>query len=277
MTTFQTTALLPPNSCTLSNFQVPEGKPDAHVVLQPLRPMALDALTISFRMKMKETSAFPTVVSYAVGREYAEFALELPGYSSEDAGFWLYVNGQWCGPDQEHDAIPVDEWMTVTATWNGVTGEFAIFVNGEPVVGPTQDDNCKNSIRPGGKLVLGQKQKRRGFTSDGQFIGSVVDLQMWNSVLNAWQLQVLWEGNSSHPDVNVNLILDNPPTYEIELEDGSRCDRECVPGQRHMIWGIYGLPNILLGPTMPYPSSLCRKPPLKQPYGYFSGGRLKDG
>jgi hypothetical protein len=122
---------------------------------------------------------------------------------------------------------------------------------------------------------LGQKQKRRGFTSDGQFIGSVVDLQMWNSVLNAWQLKVLWEGNSSHPDVNVNLILDNPPTFETELKDGGRCDQECVPGQGCLVWGLHGLPKVLLGPTMPYPAAPCRQPPLYRPYGCFSSGRLK--
>jgi hypothetical protein len=33
---------------------------------------------------------------------------------------------------------------------------------------------------------------------------------------------------------------------------------------------------VSLGPTIPYPPTPCRPPPLKQPYGHFRGGRLQD-
>jgi hypothetical protein len=38
--------------------------------------------------------------------------------------------------------------------------------------------------------------------------------------------------------------------------------------------GIHRLPRVSLGPTMPNPSKPCERPPLKQPYGRFRGGRL---
>jgi hypothetical protein len=37
--------------------------------------------------------------------------------------------------------------------------------------------------------------------------------------------------------------------------------------------GSYGLPKVSLGPAMPYPSTPCRRPPLKWPYSVFMGGR----
>jgi hypothetical protein len=191
--------------------------------------MALDALTISFSAKLKAATPFPSVVSYAVDREYTEFALELPGSESSHSGFWIHVRGNRFG--LKHNPFPINKWMQVSATWNGKTGEYAIYVNGKPVVGPAQDDKCKDSIRSGGKFILGQKQKEVGFTSDHQFIGSVVHLQMWSFVLNAWQLGVLWGGDLSHPDVDVNPLLDDPPTYTTKLVEGARCDEECRQGQ----------------------------------------------
>jgi hypothetical protein len=41
--------------------------------------------------------------------------------------------------------------------------------------------------------------------------------------------------------------------------------------------GGHGLPKVLLGPTMPYASTPCGRPPLKRPYGRFRAGRPQSG
>jgi hypothetical protein len=41
--------------------------------------------------------------------------------------------------------------------------------------------------------------------------------------------------------------------------------------------GSHGLPKVLLEPAMTYPSMPCGRPPLKQPYGLFRGGRFFSG
>jgi hypothetical protein len=38
----------------------------------------------------------------------------------------------------------------------------------------------------------------------------------------------------------------------------------------------HGLPKVSLGPTMPYPSTPCKRPPLKRLYGCFRGGHPQD-
>jgi hypothetical protein len=38
-----------------------------------------------------------------------------------------------------------------------------------------------------------------------------------------------------------------------------------------------GLPKVSLGPTMPYPSTPCRRPPLKRLHGHFGAGHLQGG
>jgi hypothetical protein len=47
----------PQGTCQMSHFQFPENKPESHVVITPLRSMALNALTISITMKMKEVGS----------------------------------------------------------------------------------------------------------------------------------------------------------------------------------------------------------------------------
>jgi hypothetical protein len=47
---------------------------------------------------------------------------------------------------------------------------------------------------------------------------------------------------------------------------------------RRLARGGHALPKVSLGPTMPYPFTPCRRPPLKRPYGCFmsdcpQGGR----
>jgi hypothetical protein len=44
-----------------------------------------------------------------------------------------------------------------------------------------------------------------------------------------------------------------------------------------MARGGHGVPKVLLGPTMPFPSTLCGWPPLKLPYSHFRSGYLQGG
>jgi hypothetical protein len=46
-----------------------------------------------------------------------------------------------------------------------------------------------------------------------------------------------------------------------------------IPKHWRMASAAHGLPKVLLGPTMPNPSTPCGRTPLKQPYSRFSGGR----
>jgi hypothetical protein len=44
---------------------------------------------------------------------------------------------------------------------------------------------------------------------------------------------------------------------------------------RRMAGDGHGLLKVSLGPTMPYPSTPCGRPPLKRPHGCFRGGHLQ--
>jgi hypothetical protein len=41
--------------------------------------------------------------------------------------------------------------------------------------------------------------------------------------------------------------------------------------------GGHRLPKVSLGPTLPNPSTPCRRPPLRRPDGHFRSGRLQGG
>jgi hypothetical protein len=43
----------------------------------------------------------------------------------------------------------------------------------------------------------------------------------------------------------------------------------------HMAGDGHDLLKVSLGPTMPYPSTSCGRPPLKRPHGCFRGGCLQ--
>jgi hypothetical protein len=43
-------------------------------------------------------------------------------------------------------------------------------------------------------------------------------------------------------------------------------------GDGHRAGDGHGLLKVSIGPTMPYPSMPCGRPPLKQPHGRFRGG-----
>jgi hypothetical protein len=113
----------------------------------------------------------------------------------DDGGYWIDVDGDYCGDD--YAAFPLDTWTNVTVTWNGKTGECAFYLDGKVVVGPVQSDECKKKISAGGTFVLGGKKKKpvgSGLISSTRFIGSVVNMQMWPFVFTACQLRSLWEG-----------------------------------------------------------------------------------
>jgi hypothetical protein len=69
-----------------------------------------------------------------------------------------------------------------------------------------------------------------------------------------------------------------PMMYASEEEEKERVRRgrgkERKKGKAWaMVRGGHGLLKVSLGPTMPYPSIPCGRPPLKRPHGRFRGGR----
>jgi hypothetical protein len=69
--------------------------------------------------------------------------------------------------------------------------------------------------------------------------------------------------------------LINPPTSQID-QPARLCPHPFLPTHvdhyGRMAKVSHGLPEVLLGPAMPDPSTSCGRPPLEQPYCCFRGG-----
>jgi hypothetical protein len=65
-----------------------------------------------------------------------------------------------------------------------------------------------------------------------------------------------------------------------EADAGRRAESEAISigdrvcNCRRMARGCYELPNVSLGPALPYTSMSCGRPSLKGPYNRFRSGRL---
>jgi hypothetical protein len=135
----------------------------------------------------------------------------------------MTINGVRLG--KEHPALPLDKWFQITAIWNGDMGTCTIYKDGVKVV-ESQNDDFMTDFKKGGSFVIGQEPPR--FRKTSRLIGSVMELRVWPEALEGDELNALLDGDFS---VNIGELVDVPATYELELKNGSRCDRECAPGK----------------------------------------------
>lgn len=81
-------------------------------------------------------------------------------------------------------------------TWDSRTGAAALFMDGKKSVTKVNRDTQGQTIRPGGKVILGQDPDiyLGDFEAKQSFVGNIEDVNMWDSVLPGSTIQDLFSG-----------------------------------------------------------------------------------
>ncbi|XP_058886297.1 sushi, von Willebrand factor type A, EGF and pentraxin domain-containing protein 1 isoform X1 [Acipenser ruthenus] len=155
-----------------------------YVILENKIP-SMSVITCTFWMKSSDTTNYGTPISYAVERG-SDNAFLLIDYN----GWVLYVNGKERITDCP--AVNDGEWHHVGVSWNSIDGDWKVYIDGELSDGG-KGLSMGTTIPGGGTLVLGQDQdqKGEGFNPVESFVGSISQLNIWNSSLSPEQIKAL--------------------------------------------------------------------------------------
>ncbi|MGH0158069.1 UNVERIFIED_CONTAM: hypothetical protein FKN15_073952, partial [Acipenser sinensis] len=155
-----------------------------YVILENKIP-SMSVITCTFWMKSSDTTNYGTPISYAVERG-SDNAFLLIDYN----GWVLYVNGK----ERITDCPSVNdgEWHHVGVSWNSIDGDWKVYIDGDLSDGG-KGLSMGTTIPGGGTLVLGQDQdqKGEGFNPVESFVGSISQLNIWNSSLSPEQIKAL--------------------------------------------------------------------------------------
>ncbi|XP_041117630.1 sushi, von Willebrand factor type A, EGF and pentraxin domain-containing protein 1 isoform X2 [Polyodon spathula] len=155
-----------------------------YVILENKIP-SMSMITCTFWMKSSDTTNYGTPISYAVERG-SDNAFLLIDYN----GWVLYVNGK----ERITDCPSVNdgEWHHIGVSWNSIDGDWKVYIDGELSDGG-KGLSVGTTIPGGGTLVLGQDQdqKGEGFNPVESFVGSISQLNIWNSSLSPEQIKAL--------------------------------------------------------------------------------------
>ncbi|KXJ26646.1 sushi, von Willebrand factor type A, EGF and pentraxin domain-containing protein 1 [Exaiptasia diaphana] len=138
----------------------------------------LSEFTVSLWLKTKEKVLVP--ISYAVGSQMNSILIYI------DQTGWL----RFVVAEQQIDGFPGllddDRWHHVLATWQSVTGQAQVFIDGDLKITDNGGINTGNTIQGGGKVVLGLDQDSLGggFDVEQSFVGELTHVYLWNTVLS---------------------------------------------------------------------------------------------
>ncbi|XP_072552923.1 carbonic anhydrase 6 [Salminus brasiliensis] len=156
----------------------PENKLGSYAVVNVAHSMSLHSFTACMNLHMRPRPVH-TVLSYSSSGNDNELTITM-GY---EIGLWIgneFVNL----PHSLH----AHTWAHYCVTWASHTGGAEVWING--VVGDEQYLRAGYTIRPGGVLILGKDQDGYlGISDSDAFVGQMTEVNMWDYVLSAEEIQ----------------------------------------------------------------------------------------
>ncbi|XP_053194147.1 pentraxin fusion protein-like [Scomber japonicus] len=178
-------------SVPIKTLVFPRATNTDHVELTPLKPLNMRAFTLCMRV----------ATELPVNREIILFAYRTPDV--DELNLWRLNDGRLSLhlrtssiPDSANFYVPqlgaLETHLCVT--WDSSTGATAFFMDGRKSL--TKIYKPGQSVRPGGKVVLGQDFDSYDghFDTSQSFVGEMSDVNLWDSVLSDSTIQDLSSG-----------------------------------------------------------------------------------
>ncbi|XP_060778644.1 C-reactive protein-like [Neoarius graeffei] len=178
-------------------FLFPSESDTAHVRVTPKKPLNLQAFTLCMRVATELNSRRETIL-FAYRTEEAD---ELNVWQ-ENGTLSLYLRSS---SDGALFALPpLSAFPThLCTTWDSSTGATAFWVNGRRSL--LKIYRRGHTVVPDGAIIVGQDPDSYLGTFDikQSFVGEISEIQMWDSVLTAGQIALLYNNRYEAPIGNV--------------------------------------------------------------------------
>ncbi|KAM3598957.1 uncharacterized protein V6R79_024680 [Siganus canaliculatus] len=165
----------------------PSETSTSYAELVPLKPLNLRAFTLCMRLATELSGE----------REVILFAYRTGDY--DELNVWRELDGRlsfYLSGDGVFFQVPQLTAMQthLCVTWDSTSGTAALFMDGKRCV--TKIYRKGHTIRPGGKVILGQDPDNYlgGFDEKQSFVGEISDVNMWDSVLSDNLIKDLYSG-----------------------------------------------------------------------------------
>ncbi|KAL7859892.1 hypothetical protein SRHO_G00150390 [Serrasalmus rhombeus] len=156
----------------------PENRLGSYVVVNVAHTMSLNSFTACMNLQMRPRSVH-TVLSYSSSGHDNELMITM----GHEIGLWI-GNEFVSLPHTFHS----HSWAHYCVTWASHTGGAELWVNG--IVGTEQYLRAGYTIMAGGVLILGKDQDGYlGISDSDAFVGHMTDVNVWDYVLSADDIQ----------------------------------------------------------------------------------------
>ncbi|XP_053134314.1 C-reactive protein-like [Hemicordylus capensis] len=179
-------------------FVFAEASTTAYVVLNTAQQQPLTGFTVCLKFYTDLTREFG-LFSWATSTTDNDILI----LRSKPTLYNLYVGGtavSFTVPSRQ-STRPGEEKLCVS--WESATGLVELWLDGQPF--PRKGVKKGYFIHPKASIVLGQDQDSYGggFDASQSFVGELRDLYMWDRVLTADQISLVWD-DSTLPDYLIN-------------------------------------------------------------------------
>ncbi|KAM3598958.1 uncharacterized protein V6R79_024680 [Siganus canaliculatus] len=165
----------------------PSETSTSYAELVPLKPLNLRAFTLCMRLATELSGE----------REVILFAYRTGDY--DELNVWRELDGRlsfYLSGDGVFFQVPQLTAMQthLCVTWDSISGAANLFMDGKRCV--TKIYRKGHTIRPGGKVILGQDPDNYlgDFDAKQSFVGEISDVNMWDSVLSDNLIKDLYSG-----------------------------------------------------------------------------------
>ncbi|XP_054419062.1 serum amyloid P-component [Pteronotus mesoamericanus] len=185
-------------------FVFPRESSSDHVKLIPKLKKPLQNFTLCFRAYSDLYRAY-SLFSYSIQDNDNELLI-----LKEEVGKYILHIGRTKVTFKVMDNFlsPVH----ICTSWESSTGIAEFWFNGKPMVRKGLGQGYSVGVQP--KIVLGQEQDSYGgeFDKRQSFVGEIWDLYMWDSVLSAKNMMLVYQGY----DLNPNILDWRDLNYEVQ-------------------------------------------------------------
>ncbi|XP_055038034.2 C-reactive protein-like isoform X1 [Misgurnus anguillicaudatus] len=176
----------------------PQKTDNSYVKITPEKPLNLTAFTLCMRVAT-ELQGKREVILFVYRMPEVD---ELNVWIEKDRTIGLYLGSSSAGV--RFHLPPLSTFRThLCFTWSSSTGLAAAWMNGQRII--YQKYKKGLTIRSGGTVVLGQDPDSRlgGFNAEQCFVGEIGDVNLWDQVLTAKEIQGLYSQSTSVKVPNV--------------------------------------------------------------------------
>ncbi|XP_065114874.1 C-reactive protein-like isoform X2 [Paramisgurnus dabryanus] len=177
----------------------PQKTDDSYVKITPEKPLNLTAFTLCMRIATEQHGA----------REGILFAYVLPDmddlsvWMQRDKSISLHISPHFNKVRFNLPTLLSTFRSHLCLTWSSSTGLTAAWMNGQRSI--NQIHGIGLAVRPGGTVLLGQNPNSflGNFYADQSFVGEITDVNLWDEVLTAKEIEGVYANTATVKVPNV--------------------------------------------------------------------------